>query len=1203
MPQFWRLARHSVNSVAGIILIAILTGGVPLLLAQIDMGTITGTVTDSQGDVIPNARVTLTQTATGFKLTATTDNRGVYVFSPVKIGPYAIDVSAPGFKTASQGGLTLNVNQTLTANFKLTPGSIAETVTVHGGAGQLLQTQEASTGQVVSSRVINDTPLALRNYVFIAQLSAGVTESNGSRGQGRGDFDANGLRAEQNNFILDGVDNNSNQVDFLNGASYVVKPPPDALAEFRVQTGNYDAEFGHSAGAVVNAEIKSGTNHLHGDLWEYVRNNDLGVARDYFNKAPTPEPPYHQNQFGETIGGPFLRNKLFWFGDAEALRIISPTTSTYTVPTALMRQGNFSELLNTSLTGESSPVTLYEPGSGGTALLTCNGQQNVLCPNQIDTVNQNILNMYPMPNTGVTGQTYNNYVYNLSTGDNTAQWDGRVDWNPSQHDQSFFRMSYSNERGTYTPPFGVILDGGGYGSDGQFVNMGENWALGETHEFNAGLVNEFHFGYNWGHPEWVPLSYDTDVAAQLGLGGIPYSPGNGGLPNTTISGLSGIGGPEWYPAIEYENVYQFLDDVTKVKGNHTIKMGVDFQRVRVSTTAPIASHGAYNYSGFYTGSPGVSFTGFGAADFLADSDVPPGSPAGTTPGSLASAELTAFFNFDDVRWYRAAYAQDQWRVTPKLTLNLGLRYEYFQPMYERHDHQALWYPTAVAAGTGTANYVMANSQRSTYLAPGFLSLLSKDNFNLMYTGNRSLVKSQYTQFAPRLGIDYALTNRLVVRSGYGIFYGGLESIGGAPNMGYSYPFAYTVNFYAPACLPGNCPSVGQEYGINQANGFSTQPGWNNGLANDPSPSAPSLIGSQPNYITPYTEQWNLSAQYALSNSMSLTVGYVGNASRHIEGFPDQNASYGLVGPSDNYNHDRPFPDFGGSQFDEHEGVSSYNALQVTLQKHLANGLSYLADYTWGHAFDDTETPLNGGSNLYRMPLLLPMGAEWASSNWDIRQRFALNGQYQLPFGRGKRFLNRGGFANELVGGWSSDLVFVAQTGLPTTVGPNISTANGANTTRAFLVSNPFKAGGSPNSTNPNTTCAASTRNITHWYNPCAFANPLPGSDIPNTQTAANPAGSPITAPGQILPYLGPARNQVYGPGYERINMSLFKNFDTVENEYLEFRADVFNLFNTPAFGSPGNGINSNGGQITSTMSMGEFTPNSRFLQLALKYYF
>lgn len=485
-----------------VVVTILLVLGSPVLVAQVDQGTITGTISDPSGAVIPGARVTLTQVETGLVLQGTTNRAGIYVFSPIKIGQYTVTATAPGFQTITQTGLTLNVNQTLVANLKLHPGQVTQTVTVQAGAAQLLQKEEASTGQVVSSRVINETPLALRNYVFIAQLAGGVTEAQGSRGQGRGDFNANGLRAEQNNFILDGVDNNSNQVDFLNGASYVVKPPPDALAEFRVQTSDYDAQFGHSAGAVVNASIKSGTNNLHGDAWEYVRNTDLGLARDYFN-TQGPVGSYHQNQFGATLGGPFLRNKLFWFADTEILRIVtSQKPSFYTVPTPLMRNGDFSELLSSNSSLNSHVTKLYEPGSGGATPLgqPCGNHSATMqkmCPGEIDPLAQKFLNLYPLPNNGATGQTYNNYSVLPVTHDNTVQWDARLDWNPSQKDRSFFRMSYFNERGLDNPPLGTLLDGGGYGSSGSNVNMGENYALSETHVFSPSLINEFRFGYNW----------------------------------------------------------------------------------------------------------------------------------------------------------------------------------------------------------------------------------------------------------------------------------------------------------------------------------------------------------------------------------------------------------------------------------------------------------------------------------------------------------------------------------------------------------------------------------------------------------------------------------------------------------------------------------------------------------------------------------
>ncbi|HEY2011941.1 MAG TPA: carboxypeptidase-like regulatory domain-containing protein, partial [Bryobacteraceae bacterium] len=328
--------------------------------AQQDQGAVTGTVTDPSGASVPNATVTLTNVDNGFVLNGTTDGSGNYTFSPVKIGNYKVTATAPGFSTTEQSNVHVDVQSRVEANIKVNPGAATTTVEVNE-APPLMQTQDASTGQVMSAKTINDTPLNGRNWIFIAQLTAGVAPPNGARGAGKGDFNANGQRAEQNNFILDGVDNNNNVVDFLNGASFVVRPPPDALAEFKVQTGAYSAEFGHSAGAVVNASIKSGTNAIHGDLWEYIRNDAFDV-HEFFG-GPT-VPKYRENQFGATLGFPIIKDKLFFFADAEANRIIfGETHSGLNVPTALMRQGNFSELLNPGLTSGGVPVTLYQPST------------------------------------------------------------------------------------------------------------------------------------------------------------------------------------------------------------------------------------------------------------------------------------------------------------------------------------------------------------------------------------------------------------------------------------------------------------------------------------------------------------------------------------------------------------------------------------------------------------------------------------------------------------------------------------------------------------------------------------------------------------------------------------------------------------------------------------------------------------------------
>src|SRR5246127_916057 len=347
------------SAVAGMLLMLLTS---PYSSAQTDQGAITGVVQDSTGAVIPNADVTATSVDTGLALHTKSNNSGVFVFSPLKIGNYTVSASMPGFQTVSHENLHLDIQQRLNVNFTLQTGGVTETVKVTSDA-PVLETQEAAVGQVISTKEINDTPLNGRNWVYIAQLTNGVAPPFGNtRGSGSGDFVANGQRAEQNNFILDGVDNNTNLVDFLNGQSYVVRPPPDALAEVAIQTSSFSAEFGHSAGAVVNASIKSGTNQIHGSLWEYFRNTNLDAIN--WNAGPgAMVPPYHQNQFGATLGFPIWKDKLFYFGDIEANRISISNPTLINVPSALEREGDFSELLNGDLTGVGAPTKLYQPNT------------------------------------------------------------------------------------------------------------------------------------------------------------------------------------------------------------------------------------------------------------------------------------------------------------------------------------------------------------------------------------------------------------------------------------------------------------------------------------------------------------------------------------------------------------------------------------------------------------------------------------------------------------------------------------------------------------------------------------------------------------------------------------------------------------------------------------------------------------------------
>ena len=1174
----------------------VLTFGFTQAYGQVDQGAITGLVTDSTGAAIPNAKITLTNTDTGLVLRSATDGSGNYVFSPVKIGSYKVEASAPGFSSTVQENVTLHVQDRIAANLSLNPGSETQIVTVTA-APPLLQTEEGSTGQVIEAQTINDTPLNGRNWVFIAQLTAGVAPSNGARGQNGGDFNANGQRAEQNNYIMDGVDNNVNVVDFFNGASYVVRPPPDALAEFKVQTGSYSSEFGHSAGAVVNASIRSGTNKIHGALWEYIRNDAFDV-REYF-QGTSPIAKYRQNQFGATLGFPIFRDKLFFFGDLEANRIVfGETHSGLTVPTTLMRTGNFSELLSPSLVS-GNIVQLYQPNPSANGTTIVPGNRLDLQPGvALDPVALKLLSLFPNPNTGLAGQTYNNFTSQNNTINNTFQWDTRADWNASAKDQAFGRFSYNHQPITHVAPFGPVLDGGGFGDTGQIALLGENFAGSETHIFAPTLTNEFRFGYNYGHYAGLHENANNKtLAPSLGLGGIPFASNNGGIPYFNVGGISSFGSPQFYATNEYENVYQILDNVTKVAGNHTLKAGVSIQRLRFSTSQPTQPRGTYNYNGQFTSLGGKADTGYGVADFLTN--------------NMNNAAISNVFTSDDVRFNRSFYAQDDWKVSHRLTLNYGARYDYSTPYLERHDNQAAFIPTSgPTAGASTGIYAIPISKQGIAIPAHFLQLLAEDHISVQYSNNRYLVNQQKTNVAPRVGFAFKVSEKAVLRGGYGIFFGGLESTGYYPNLGENFPFEFDSNFNSS----GGC-NVG---GACANNGFTLEKGFTDALAIGllASASQPGLRGSEANVRTPYSEQFNLTVEYGLTNTMVASAGYVGAVSRHLQSFPDPNGQVVLTPRSfsgykdangDTVRPFQPYPHFGGITYTAYDGSGNYNSLQTKLEKRMARGLSFLATYTYSHSLDDAPTPLGSNSDGgYRSLNILGLGADYGSSPFDTRHRVTFNGNAELPFGHGRKYVNNNRALDYLIGGFSTSLVFQAQTGQPITIGTNgLTTFNGAGV-NGIKIGDPFKGGGSPNSTNPGIQCPAKVRTIQNWYNPCAFANPQGDTGALGYTNQFYPDGKtkiPNTISGQkAAAYLGNPRGQTTGPGYDQVNMSLFKDFHVIRESALQFRADVFNLLNTPAYGNPNNrSISSTGGQISGLRNFQSNTPASRFFQFALKY--
>jgi hypothetical protein len=1174
---------------------------------------------------VQGAQVTLTNTDQGLALQTQTNGSGIYVFSPVKIGNYTISATAANFETQKQENLHLSLQQRLNVNLTLKPGSTTQTITV-STAPPALQTEEASTGQVVDAQAINNTPLNGRNWVFIAQLASGVAPPVGARGAGTGDFSANGQRWNQNNFVLDGVDNNAYTVDYMNNATYNVQPPPDALQEFKIQTGDYSAEFGHSAGGVVNASIKSGTNNFHGSLWEYAR-NDAFNTKQYWDTPTTKIAEYRQNLFGGTLGGPILKNRLFFFGDAQGDRIINGKNEIITVPSVLERQGNFSELLSSSQTG-GSPIYLYNYQSGGgpsptvpgSTLATASPYQmhcantstngvdtlNVVCPGQINAVAQKVLNLYPLPNRTNTsgGLLNNNYTQPVNTVDITSQFDARIDYNISSKDQTFVRYSYGHEFQFYPPPLGMQLGGGSSSTDGYHSNIGENFAFSETHAFSASFLNEFRLGYNYGQFGKVQaVSNDSGVPASMGIGGVPS-----GLPYVSISGISGFGTPGYVPEQEHENVPEVLDNITKVIGKHSLRAGFSFQEIRFATLQTPDPRGAYTYNGSISSAYGISNTGFGAADFIGDEQ--------------ASGGISSFTVMNDVRWDRAVYIQDDWKATRKLTVNLGLRLENQTPYYEAHGLQAEFMPTGPttfdptvgnqgkASATGT--YLIPSKSKGVTIPAAFLSVLASNNISLQYSDNPYLINYQRFDWAPRVGLSYELDDKTVVRAGAGIYYGGMESSGGAPNLGQNYPFIVTANIYNPgnvSCTYADgCPTDG----MNLATGFSSFLS-NGGLLGYVKNLG--LNGVQQNMRTSYAEQLNLAVQRALPWNLVADVAYVGAFGRHMLDYPNgvngppvvtpYCNSLGVGGtptnkPCGTGSSQNPFSNF-SPRYQLNDGITSYNSLQAKAEKHYSDNLSFLGTYTWSHALEDATSSIESNDNYSGGPgtpnyVIFGTRKGYATGNEDVRQRFTFTESYILPLGKGQRLFNQNTALDYLVGGWQESLVYQAQAGEPFTVGTaNFSGVNNLSQ-RAIRIGDPFKGGGTPDpSLNwaANATCPTSVRNVTNWFNPCAFKNPLPGTAVTGVLSTA----------AAVAPYLGDNADNLVGPGYSQINMSLFKSFATFREERLQFRVDVFNLFNSPTFGQPV-GNDGVGGALISAGNY-RFTqnnaPDSRFFQFALKY--
>jgi hypothetical protein len=1288
-------------------------------VAQADQGAIVGVVQDQSGAVLVGAPVTLTDMDTGLVLTAKTNGSGNYFFSPIKTGRYSVTASAPGFETTKEENIVVHVTDRLNIPLKLTPGKVTETVNVVSTA-PLMQTQTAEAAVDIDSKFLNDAPLANRNWIFIAQEAPGVTPGVG-RGSGNGDFSSNGQHSEQNNYMLDGVDNNTVNSDYVNGAGYNLAPPPDAIAEFKLETSNYSAEIGRGHAAVFNATTKSGTNQIHGDVWEYVRNTKFDAL--VWNQAPGSAPAtFHLNQFGATLGGPIIKNHLFYFGDVQASRYVNGATpSTYSVPTPRERQGDFSELLNPTWTGGSCPTVLYVPNSNtgtykcasnvvsqgptgtlqqfGTSQYTYDGYtfapgQNVFAPGQLDQTAQKLLQLYPCPNYASAGQpnygkpnggwttgncnsatdtdmgpTSNNYQVDLTSTSDPINVDQKLDWNVSSKDLATVRFDYQHAINTFVAPLGPILDGTGSNQGHNQSYLSENFMLSETHTFSSTLINEFRFGFNYGNDQNLQYNYNANISASLGLGGVPFSTGpqNGGLPSTS-DGFTTFGAHANDPTHEGQNVYQIIDNVTKVLGNHSLKVGFVANPQRWYSTNAGNPRGSYSYSGTFTQVTGLGGpSGNAGADFIALGTLPGGGY--TTTDNMASGAQSSFIYTHFVQQYMAAYIQDDWKVTGKLTLNLGLRYEYFTPKREQagllDDYVMQSASMTSKGGVGSAELLFPNQDKNQTLAPNLVAILNADNISVVYTGNPYLSNFPSANWSPRVGAAYQFHPGTVGRIGGGIFMGGFEPGGGSANV-QNPPFIVNASTAAlPSCTQGTYCESQYAFGNTLENGL-TQFTGTGGLVNHA--AFPTTVEEDPVMHMPYTVNYNLSLQQSLGPTTTMTVSYVGSAGRHLVTLlnnPDMPQAITIGGQQGNGL--TPAPHFTGSQWMTWSGASSYNALQAVFQKRYSYGLAFLATYTWAHAFDNTIDLLGGDYGAYKQAALIPIRYEWGQSGYDIRHRLVINTDYDLPFGVGRQFVNHPGILDEIIGGWKTDLEFSGQTGQPFTVSiSRISgwgNANGGLSNSATKIGNPYATGlpapnptsgsnlaqqsgittGAPSNVNANV-CAAQTRTRTRWFNPCAFADPLGvlnsnnaaaatqlapyatgnfsyyspaiGADSALADGAFNSNGTPntqfptgvpyVNGYANVLPFFGSTKNDVSGPGNWRLNASLFKDFRTFREQYLEFRADAFNVLNHPSFGQPSNestNIGSNSVSLTGPGFNQTNTIDARTFQLSGKYIF
>jgi Carboxypeptidase regulatory-like domain/TonB dependent receptor/TonB-dependent Receptor Plug Domain len=1121
----------------------------PLLLtapAKAQTASVGGVIRDPREQVISSAKVTLLNTQTGISHDVATNDDGVFWFTNVPPGAYSITVERDGFKAIHIEDLTLTVNQSFTFDAQLQLGAVATTVEVKASELPTIELENAQISNLVDSKRIQELPLLTRDPYSLILLSPGVIQSNNTFGVNG--FSDNGASQRDNNFLLDGVDNNDTMVP---GAARGLNAlNPDSTQEFRVITNNFAPEYGRNNGAVIQLLTRSGSNDFHGDVYWFGRYDALG-ARDFFNPASTgPKNPYTRNDFGASAGGPIKKDKAFWFGNYEGQRFITTLTNSSVVPTPEFKTGKF--------TVNGQPVDVSTPTSPDNALGL-----------PLDPTMQKIFALFPNPNgtavvPGLSGTLFFPSTSRLQSDTFTV----KVDYNISKKHTLSVRYSFDQasdpnfEHSDFLP--------GDLGATSSYVRN-QNAAISLTSIFTTRLINEFRFGANRSHEEYGCDGYETfDSFGQIdpvGVGADYYIPfGNSANPGFGCLALGDSDGQ-----VRFTGTYQTIDNMSYSPGLHLLKWGGEFRDV---------------YSNSYDGFGTRTYLDFNGYQYYGIQALPPSSPlVNDTATEDAVLSLLGYVDYqsqtqyfdkqqnrtsNDLRGFRqrewAGFVQDTWKLLPNLTATYGLRYEYYGVPFEVNNllSNLFMNPSAPAPPNGFP---------FTIVGPGT---------------SKTLYSNQYDNFEPRIGVawDPFKKGRTAVRAGYGIFhdrvYGNLFG-----NTRGNPPFSLIPSFNPDLPLSSVTPLL-----------TITSP--NPSLVPDGSYYTVTLI--DPNLKTPYSQNWNFGVQHAITSRLTLEVNYVGvkgtDLFRTVDGNPPQpnlvaqllaycvpGNAYGCntttlqfsnlftggdsVLPSNAVNNTAFWAGSGtGAYLYKSIGNSIYNGMQVNLQSQFTHGVQFQVAYTYSHAIDDINDPLapaQGNQNLPRNSFDLQ--AERGNSDFDIRHRAAINFIYEPNIGRGRDHLNEG-FAGRILEGWSLTGIVQAQTGHPYDI---YGTTDSDHTGQAALVSRTL-----------------------------SISQP-PGKD----KTYTGPAASSIyNTPFDVQPNTG--KNAFYGPGLVNIDAAVLKNIALPEKLKLQFRLEAYNLFNHTQFAQPNNFYvpgDITFGESLATITRPDGTTSARQLQVALKLIF